>query len=267
MARSGYFLFDRETLLPILYEQGTVAFSVAIILVSNAAVKDQHVPTPLGPIVLHRGDVLVSQRKLAGTIKAPSATVHRWIKRLTTSGFVKHQSEHAARHDVKRLVKHGLLVLTICDFDRYNRSVRTRETPSETRREIPPETSTETNRKNLVKKEPFQKQPLQKGGADDKTRSALQIISCTLDVVAPEVQADDTTIAQWLQDIHPDPWWISAALCEADLSSARHTRYITAFLRRRSDEGWTADDPQEYVEYALHPDRRLRLASMKRGAA
>jgi hypothetical protein len=172
MARSGYWLFDRDSLLRILTDDGAVAFAVACMLISNAAIAPGKYPTPFGDLDLQPGDVVLSQRKIAKAIGQPVATVHRWITRFVARGFVKHQLQHVVRHDakhlVKHLVKHGLTVLTICDFDLYHRPVSESETPSETRSETRGETRSEIYRSN-TKKQSKEKQPIKKqdGGRRD----------------------------------------------------------------------------------------------------
>jgi hypothetical protein len=271
MGRRGYWLFDRGSLLPILFEHGHVAFAVYCLLISNAAVSRMTVNTAAGDLLLNRGDVLVSQRKLAEGIGASSATVHRWIKRFIACGFLKHQAEHAARHDTKHLVKQGLLVLTVCNYERYCRAAAVNETPDETPCETPIETAGENNRKNLVKKEPTKKQPVEKQSPlPPDGDEAFEIIRRAVDTVAPGVSVDEFTVARWLRDISANPWWIAAALIDnpAGLRDARTSAFLTAILRRRIDEGYDAGgDPRGYVEFSLHPQHVDRLSHFAGGVA
>lgn len=72
---------------------------------------------------------------------------------------------------------------------------------------------------------------------------------------------DDFTVSGWFRDIHPDPWWIGAVICEVMLSlpNARDVgTYLTSILAQRKREGWTVthEDAKGLVEFRLYAARR-----------
>lgn len=84
--------------------------------------------------------------------------------------------------------------------------------------------------------------------------AAVEFVQHVAATMAPHVPPpDDFTVTRWLRDISPDPYWIAAVICEAQVSlaDARTPGYITGILNNRRAEHWTCDDARFYVEYRL----------------
>jgi uncharacterized protein YdaU (DUF1376 family) len=92
---------------------------------------------------------------------------------------------------------------------------------------------------------------------------AVDVVLRTLAVVAPKLPPDEIGVTLWLRDINADPWWIAAALCEANVSLAgvRSPKYVTTILQNRKADGWDCPDAQGYVAYALASLQRRRDAA------
>jgi uncharacterized protein YdaU (DUF1376 family) len=82
---------------------------------------------------------------------------------------------------------------------------------------------------------------------------ALGVVQHALEAVAPGLPADDFTASLWLRDICADPWWIAAAICQAELTlrKARSPGYVTSMLRAKKAEGWECEDAKGYVEFRM----------------
>jgi hypothetical protein len=92
---------------------------------------------------------------------------------------------------------------------------------------------------------------------------AIEIVTRTIHAIAPATKAiDDVEVSLWLRDISPDPWWIAATICEAQLTlieKPRAARYVKSILRRCADEAKTYDDAEGYVTYFISPERQNKM--------
>ena len=92
---------------------------------------------------------------------------------------------------------------------------------------------------------------------------AVEIIERTIQVVAPATRGlDEIEISLWLRDINPDPWWIAAAICEAQAALTerpRTARYVKSIVKRCAEERRTYDNAEGYVTYFISHERQSKM--------
>lgn len=107
--------------------------------------------------------------------------------------------------------------------------------------------------------------PAQSFNGHPRGLEALEIVCRTIQAIAPDTtEPDEIEVSLWLRDIHSDPWWLAAALCEATSSlraKPRSPRYLRGILRRYLDEKQVFDDAMGYVQYFTSPQHMQKVIS------
>lgn len=89
--------------------------------------------------------------------------------------------------------------------------------------------------------------------------AAVEIIQRVVQTIFPDARIipDDFAVSRWLVDINPDPWWIAAVFCEAELTAKVNPdpRYLAGMLRKASDEQ-RENGGRDYVEFRLRSARQ-----------
>ena len=135
-ARRGYWRFDRESLLAILYEHGAVAFALYCELISNAVWAPTEREVLGAKLHLKRGDVSFTIRDLAKRVQCSPSAVFRWIARWKKAGLLaerqaEQRPEHSSEpHARNTKAEHRVSVLTITDYERYAFGDGSPETPT-----------------------------------------------------------------------------------------------------------------------------------------
>lgn len=196
-------------------------------------------------VVLRRGQLLTTQRDLAERWGVSAATVNRYLQ------LWRNTRRNSIRIEIETTIETNKTLITICNYDEWDFSIRDGETldetASETRHETQPETHIELNKnKNKLTTSYAPAREAENSEHSEQTRPAdPKEKSCAKKEIGPAPAAQFIPVALVAEYLKSDPYWLETLCMNRHLEMNFVMSKIDEFQKELQNQGETTKDKRD----------------------